>query len=338
MSDDVDGSLGVCCPLCERPSVRPWFLVRGKRLYQCSVCDAGFRPIWSIAASSDEESQRAAFDRRYVRSRQSIRAWLRMEARRTLARLKRFVPPPCRIIEVGCSSGELGWCAVRMGYLYEGVEPSPAAADHARFCYGLFVRDGTFDALPEDGQFDAVVAVQTIEHVRDPLVALGRARRALRPGGIVFIEVPSVEGWELAVRRQGSAVLSEEHLFFHSRQSLAALLRRAGFSVLGVRSVEPYAGIANAAIALSGIGSVMGWAVRAARTPQRAAGPIGRTVGRVEARWAAGSSWIERLIDAGRFSVAGASILTGIALTPLRAALVLAGMGGALVAIGRAEP
>jgi SAM-dependent methyltransferase len=58
-------------------------------------------------------------------------------------------------------------------------------------------------ALPfPEGSFDLVVHSDTLEHVEDPLRALGECRRVLRPGGMCAFTVPIVVG-RLTATREG---------------------------------------------------------------------------------------------------------------------------------------
>jgi SAM-dependent methyltransferase len=53
-------------------------------------------------------------------------------------------------------------------------------------------RVGDMRALPfEDGEFDAAISVQAIEHVPDPERVLAEARRVLRPGGSAVFVTPN---------------------------------------------------------------------------------------------------------------------------------------------------
>ena len=44
----------------------------------------------------------------------------------------------------------------------------------------------------EAGAFDAVVFLQTIEHVQDPQAVLEHFRRLLAPGGVAYITTPNL--------------------------------------------------------------------------------------------------------------------------------------------------
>src|SRR4051812_21396559 len=74
-----------------------------------------------------------------------------------------------------------------------GVDANPEAYEHARLKYtrpGVrFVRD-----LVErfDEPCDAVVFLQTIEHVQNPAEILEHLRSLLRPGGAAFVSTPNV--------------------------------------------------------------------------------------------------------------------------------------------------
>jgi len=55
---------------------------------------------------------------------------------------------------------------------------------------------GDIHALPmEDNTADAVICTGTLEHVRDPRRAVAELHRILKPGGIVHIDVPFIQGY-----------------------------------------------------------------------------------------------------------------------------------------------
>jgi SAM-dependent methyltransferase len=55
---------------------------------------------------------------------------------------------------------------------------------------------GDIHNLPiPDGKYDAVFCTGTLEHVRDPTTAVRELHRILKPGGLVHIDVPFIQGY-----------------------------------------------------------------------------------------------------------------------------------------------
>jgi 2-polyprenyl-3-methyl-5-hydroxy-6-metoxy-1,4-benzoquinol methylase len=76
-----------------------------------------------------------------------------------------------------------------------GVDANPEAYEHARLRYGrsnLRFERGLVESHGEPGMFDAVVLLQTIEHLHDPEAALAHFRSLLAPGGTVYVSTPNV--------------------------------------------------------------------------------------------------------------------------------------------------
>jgi SAM-dependent methyltransferase len=72
-----------------------------------------------------------------------------------------------------------------------GIEPNPEAYEHARLRYPrvTFRRDLAETFIEP---CDAVVFLQTIEHVADPAAVLAHIRSQLRPGGVAYVSTPNV--------------------------------------------------------------------------------------------------------------------------------------------------
>jgi len=72
-----------------------------------------------------------------------------------------------------------------------GIEPNEEAYEHARRRYPqVSFRRDLAETFAEP--CDAVVFLQTIEHVADPVAVLGRIASQLRPGGAAYISTPNV--------------------------------------------------------------------------------------------------------------------------------------------------
>ena len=132
------------------------------------------------------------------------------------------------VADIGCGTGRLwarlrrrfqrciGVDAVRYDGLPEDLEFRPADLDA--------------HALPlQDGEADAVVAVETIEHLENPRALMRELTRVTRPGGVVVVTTPNqlsaLSLLTLATRRQFSA-FQENSYPAHRTALLEVDLRR----------------------------------------------------------------------------------------------------------------
>jgi SAM-dependent methyltransferase len=140
--------------------------------------------------------------------------------------------PGASVLEIGCRHGKtLALMRERRGIEPFGIEPGESEAAEARDA-GVDCFTGSLeDFEPGDRRFDQVQCFHVLEHVQDPLAALLKMRELLAPEGKLVLEVPNV--------LQPYGLLEENffqnvHLVSYSPNTLAALVRRAGFEVLRV--------------------------------------------------------------------------------------------------------
>lgn len=136
------------------------------------------------------------------------------------------------VVEVGCAEGTLLLRLRKLGWQTVGIEPDAATASGVRERTGLDVRAGVFPDVAAPA-CDLFVACDVLEHVPDPLSFLRAARAALRPGGILFLQLPLIEKAQPDFGHMTEKVFDpQEHVFIYSRDALATLLETAEFEVL----------------------------------------------------------------------------------------------------------
>jgi SAM-dependent methyltransferase len=93
--------------------------------------------------------------------------------------------PPARVLDVAPSEAVRRFLQARLGPRYVGtdlfMERVSARADLTRLPFG-------------DASFDAIVCYHVLEHIPADALAIAELARVLKPGGLVFIQVPRRAG------------------------------------------------------------------------------------------------------------------------------------------------
>ncbi len=100
-----------------------------------------------------------------------------------------------RVIDMACGEGYGSEVLWRSAASVLAVDANPEAHEHARLRYqrqNLSFERGTVENHGDGSSFDAVVFLQTIEHVQDPVAVLGHFRALLAPGGVAYVSTPNV--------------------------------------------------------------------------------------------------------------------------------------------------
>lgn len=155
-----------------------------------------------------------------------------------LSRLRKIEPwlaGRTRVLDVGSGGGEFAYLLQTLGHDVHGVEPNRGYAEYSRREYGLAVTRGFVDdARLDDGSFDLITIWHVLEHTEDPGSVLRKLARALRPGGVLVVEVPNVE----ATCQSPRSSFHEAHLYTFNPATLQRLAARSGLQQLASRLSE----------------------------------------------------------------------------------------------------
>jgi SAM-dependent methyltransferase len=165
--------------------------------------------------------------------------------RDVLDRVGALVPlDGARLLDIGSAHGWFLEEAAARGAHATGVEPEEDVAAEP-LSKGLDVRVGYFpDVVPESEAFDVITFNDVLEHIPNARETLEACARALRPGGVIGINIPSADG--LGYRVAGATArigmrgpferfwqhgLPSPHCHYFTRASLSRLLEDTGFAV-----------------------------------------------------------------------------------------------------------
>ena len=140
-----------------------------------------------------------------------------------------------RLLDVGCSTGRLMAAANADGWDVTGIEMAKNLAREARN-HNPGAQVITGDILQMDveplGRFEAITALDVIEHVLDPPAFLHRLVAMQPAGGQLLLQTPNAAS--LRARLHGSKWnmrIPEYHFHLFTPDGLAGLLSRNGYQV-----------------------------------------------------------------------------------------------------------
>jgi SAM-dependent methyltransferase len=151
---------------------------------------------------------------------------------------------PNFLVEFGCNDGVLLEPLGRLGVRTVGVDVSENITALARdrghdVVTGAFTPEVAAAIHDEHGSADVVSGSNVFAHNAEPEVILEAARRVLKPGGALCLEV--MYGADLYEQIQWDT-LYHEHLTFYTLHPLRLLLERNGFTVTHAERIRMHGG------------------------------------------------------------------------------------------------
>jgi 2-polyprenyl-3-methyl-5-hydroxy-6-metoxy-1,4-benzoquinol methylase len=152
------------------------------------------------------------------------------------------VPPGSRVLDLGAADGSVARALKKRDCTVWGIEQDRQAAEAAsQVCDRVIVADleakEAFEPLGSE-TFDVVLALDVLEHLRDPAPVLKCAASYLTPGGIAVVSIPNVTHGALRLSllegrfnytEQG--LLDRTHLRFFDRHAAEQLISEAGLTI-----------------------------------------------------------------------------------------------------------
>ena len=221
------------CPICRTPSEgnRPYFSAADGNIVKCAKCRMLFLDI--ATQETDWEDEPEYLDL-YVKNRDR---WAAVERNVAKYTLQTIGLQEGSVLEVGLGVAAFAEEARETGLDYWCVEPYLPMIDTA-VERGVLNRDNAINApiesadLPKE-KFDAIVILMVLEHLLDPVESLRNCVSALRPGGVIYVEVPNSRLFATRTRLRrtlGMTDFMHGHINFFTPASLSATFEAAGLS------------------------------------------------------------------------------------------------------------
>lgn len=224
--------------MCNKPTQS--FFVGKTQLIKCSECGL------IASASIPTEAERVQYythtysltaESAVNRSIAEMRRWSRLPEQlkllRDIAALKKA---PAKILDIGCDKAYFLDEARRYGYDAFGVEPSQSAREYARrigipmYAHLSEVKD----------KHDIAVLWHSLEHSGNPMETVRHIYSLLNDDGIIAIRVPDFGNfWSVLLKQNWLWFQPDNHYYHFTKESLAALVLKAGFSIVSLQSQRP---------------------------------------------------------------------------------------------------
>jgi 2-polyprenyl-6-hydroxyphenyl methylase/3-demethylubiquinone-9 3-methyltransferase len=179
-----------------------------------------------------------------------LRAESRLRNPWVTARLRERCGGRARVLDVGCGAGFLSNHLAHEGFAVSGLDASPdslAVATRHDETRSVQYRKGDALALPyANASFDAVCAMDFLEHVEDPAAVVQECSRVLRPGGIFFFHTfnRNLLAWLVVIKGVEWFVKNtprDMHILrlFIRPNELTTICRERGLDVQELRGSQP---------------------------------------------------------------------------------------------------
>ena len=160
--------------------------------------------------------------------------------------ISKHVEPSCRILDIGAGEGAFSLRLHRMGHNVHAVDVDDSGFDVPEVSFtGVKPEDSLSDIFGQE-QFQAVVAIEVLEHMTSTWKFFNEAMKLLVPGGYLFVTTPNLCSFYSRV-----VFLKEGRLFhFQGRESwkmghinpvpffvLESFAREAGFKLVSRQGV-----------------------------------------------------------------------------------------------------
>jgi 2-polyprenyl-3-methyl-5-hydroxy-6-metoxy-1,4-benzoquinol methylase len=221
------------CPICETEDYSPIIKKDELTLVRCKHCNLVF--IDNLLNTFDLKN----YD--YYKERINLKkeaVYNPITEKRFLQLLKRIEPyrKNNEILEIGCGEGHFLSVAQSQGWQAMGVEKSFYAA---KICEQFGIKAVCSDFLQMDLKneyYDAIVALEVLEHLTLPREYIKKANSILRKDGIFILTTPNFNSITRYLLDKRWRFINKEHLVYFTPKTLKSALKNFNFKILSFKT------------------------------------------------------------------------------------------------------
>ena len=160
-----------------------------------------------------------------------------------------------RYLDIGCNKGFLLAEGIARGYDVHGVELvweviQPFLNTWPAYRQQVYSEKFSLVAARfDDDWFDIITGIDVVEHFEDPVADLQHIYRILKPGGVLVLQTPDVDGAMAQTEKTAWGALKPlEHLHLFGHKHFPAFAETMGFS--GIEIHGPFDGVSSDFVAV----------------------------------------------------------------------------------------
>lgn len=144
---------------------------------------------------------------------------------------------PGKLLDVGCGPGYFLQVMQENGWSAHGIEPGSVSGQYATDTFQVPVFKGKLEQYDEKAQFDLITLWHVLEHLDELRDAMDSCSRLLKPGGVLFAEVPNIDSFDsLLCDRYWLAFRDPTHRWMFRPGSLERLATGSSLDVIRVEA------------------------------------------------------------------------------------------------------
>jgi len=147
------------------------------------------------------------------------------------------------LIDIGTGTGVFLHEINKFGIEVSCIDPDPIAIKHIKKRIKLkSVYTGKFESIKDKNKYDIITFNKVLEHVKNPVKQLKKAKTLLNKEGIIYIELPDSTQTLKSKTFLSRAEFNVEHYTIFNIKSLLVLLELSNFEVLKIDRVTDPSG------------------------------------------------------------------------------------------------
>lgn len=232
----------VNCPLCKWNRPKYFFSDELIRIVKCEKCGLIYQNPQIPEEVLNKIAYMADYYKYYEKREERQMQFYRNRFKSIFNKLKGG-----KVLDIGCGTGCFLAVAKEHGLHVYGVDVSPYAKQAVYEKHGINIYTEPIEKIGfKNNEFDFIHMSHVLEHCRDPVSLLVKIRRIIKPGGVLFIEVPNEENFMLkriAITLVRRLFLNNdpdfqkpypEHLVFFTRKTIKKVLEVSGWNILNI--------------------------------------------------------------------------------------------------------